>query len=40
MDNSGLLFEVQMFDPLIFLGATSFLAFAAVLACYVRARRA
>jgi len=37
---AGFLFEVQAFDPLIFLGATVFLVFAAMLACYVLARRA
>jgi len=37
---AGFLFEVQVFDPLIVLGATVFLALAAMLACYVPARRA
>jgi putative ABC transport system permease protein len=37
---AGFLFEVQVLDPVIFVGATAFLVFAALLACYVPARRA
>ncbi len=36
----GFLFELQALDPLIFLATPVFLAFAALLACYVPARRA
>jgi predicted permease len=37
---AGFLFEVQALDPLIFFAAPAFLVFAALLACYVPARRA
>lgn len=37
---AGLLFEVQALDSLIFFGAPVFLLIAALLACYVPARRA
>ncbi len=37
---AGFLFQVQALDPLIFFAATAFLVFAALLACYVPARRA
>jgi predicted permease len=37
---TGFLFEVQALDPLIFVAAPAFLVFAALLACYVPARRA
>jgi len=37
---AGFLFEVQALDPLIFFAAPAFLGFAALLACYLPARRA
>jgi putative ABC transport system permease protein len=36
----GMLFEVSPFDPLVFGSATALLASAALLACYLPARRA
>jgi putative ABC transport system permease protein len=37
---AGLLFQVQALDPIIFFAATASLVIAALLACYLPARRA